>query len=177
MSGLNPVRIPLVARLAQAGVASYTLDPTSDDPAPDRRPDYVWGVDAARLMSGEAWDDFCDKLKETGRHVLAEANLDTELDRSDGFRYLANLTQAGIRHAFNLDPRFPKWVRHPDSTSKYGAENADNIYHFSKIRSDLRYRISGRRNTATAFLLETKEGYMQLGDVENYSTLDSEASQ
>ena len=133
------------------------------------------GVDAARLMSGEAWDDFCDRLKETGRHVLAEANLDTELDRSDGFRYLANLTQAGIRHAFNLDPRFPKWVRHPDSTSKYGAENADNIYHFSKIRSDLRYRISGRRNTATAFLLETKEGYMQLGDVENYSTLDSEA--
>ena len=58
---------------------------------------------------------------------------------------------------------------------KWGAENADNIYHFSKIRSDLRYRISGRRNTATAFLLETKEGYMQLGDVENYSTLDSEA--
>ena len=52
VSGPNPVRIPIIARLAQAGVASYTLDPTSDDPAPDRRPDYVWGVDAARLRPG-----------------------------------------------------------------------------------------------------------------------------
>ena len=132
-------------------------------------------VDHERLMSGAAWDDFCDRLKAAGRHVLAESAPATPLDRAEGFRYLASLAQAGIRHSFNLDPLYPRFLRHPDSTAKYGAENADNVYHFSKIRSDRTYKIRGQRNSAFAFLLETKQGYMQLGDMANYATLDSEA--
>ncbi|MFP8875963.1 MAG: DUF1214 domain-containing protein [Myxococcota bacterium] len=134
-------------------------------------------VDAKRLMSGAAWEDFCDRLKAAGRHVLAETAPDTPLDRSEGFRYLANLSQAGIRHVFNSDPLHPRFIRHPDSTSKYGAENADNLYHFCRIRSDRNYKIRGRRNSAFCFLIESKQGYMQLGDMENYATLDSEAMQ
>ena len=130
-------------------------------------------VDAERLMSGAAWGEFCDRMKAAGQHVLAESAPATPLDRAEGFRYLANLVQAGIRHSFNLDPLRPRFLRHPDSTSKYGAENADNLYHFAKIRSDRTYKIRGRRNSAFCFLLETKQGYMQLGDMGNYATLDS----
>jgi len=139
---------------------------------PHPRPD---AADDERLLSGEAWSDFCDRLKDAGRQVLDEHAPGTPLERAEGFRYLANLTQAGIRHAFNLDPLLPRFLRHPDSTSKYGAENADNLYHLCRIRSDRTYRIRGRRNSAFAFLLETKQGYMQLGEMENYATLDSEA--
>ena len=131
-------------------------------------------VDHQRLMSGEAWAEFCDRLKAAGQHVLSDTAPATPLDRAEGFRYLANLTQAGIRHSFNLDPLRPRFLRHPDSTAKYGAENADNLYHFAKIRSDRTYKIRGQRGSAFCFLLETKQGYMQLGDMENYATLDSE---
>ncbi len=131
-------------------------------------------IDHERLMTGQAWSDFCDRLKVAGEQLLAESAPASPLDRAEGFRYLANLTQAGIRHSFTQDPLRPRFLRHPDSTSKYGAENADNVYHFAKIRSDRTYRIRGQRNSAFAFLLETKQGYMQLGDMGNYATLDSE---
>ncbi|MCH2170915.1 hypothetical protein MK489_09030 [Myxococcota bacterium] len=134
--------------------------------SPDRATD--------QLMTGEAWEAFCDRLREAGRHVIAETAPGTPLDRAEGFRHLANLTQAGIRHAFSQDPLFPRFLRNPDSTSKAGAENADNVYFFAKIRSDQTYRIRGVRNTASHFLLEVKEGYMQLGDVRNFATLESE---
>jgi hypothetical protein len=145
-------------------IGSKTRDRVRNDPA----------VDTERLLTGQAWDDFCDKLKEAGKHILTDAAPATPRDRAEGFRHLANVAQAGIRHTFNMDPSFPRWLRNPDSTSKAGAENADNVYQFCKIRPDHRYRISGHRNTAMAFLLETKEGYMQLGDTENYATLDSD---
>ncbi|MAG32236.1 MAG: hypothetical protein CL908_15240 [Deltaproteobacteria bacterium] len=145
-------------------IGSKTRDRVRNDP----------NVDAQRLVTGRAWEDFCDRLKEAGQHILAESAPPTPRDRAEGFRHLANVTQAGIRHVFNMDPSYPRWLRNPDSTSKAGAENADNLYLFCKIRSNHRYRITGRRNTAMAFLLETKEGYMQLGDTENYATLDSE---
>lgn len=140
----------------------------------ERRATHDDPVDDERLMSGAAWDEFCDRLKRAGRHVLDPTAPSTPLDRAEGYRYLANLTQAGIRHAFNLDPLYPRFLRHPDSTAKYGAENADNLYHLAKIRSDRTYRIRGERNSAFAFLLEIKQGYMQLGDMANYATLDSE---
>lgn len=145
-------------------IGSKTRDRVRNDPA----------IDTERLLTGRAWEEFCDKLKQAGKHILAETAPSTPRDRAEGFRHLVNVTQAGIRHTFNMDPSQPRWLRNPDSTSKAGAENADNLYQFCKIRSDHRYRITGRRNTATAFLLETKEGYMQLGDTENYATLDSD---
>ena len=118
-----------------------------------------------RLLSGRAWSEFCDRLRSSARYVLAPGAPDTPLDRAEGFRYLATLTSAGIRHAFDLaDPDRPRFLRNPDSTSKWGAENADNLYLLAKIRSDRSYRIVGRRNSAYAFLVELKEGYMQLGD-------------
>ncbi len=131
-------------------------------------------TDSDRLMSGEAWADFCETLKTAGAQVLAQGAPDGPLNRAEGYRHLANLTQAGIRQVFNLDPRNPRFLRNPESSSKSGAENADNLYHLAKIESDRSYRIQGRRNTVTAFLLETKEGYMQLGNMGNYATLDSE---
>lgn len=132
--------------------------------------------DRERLLSGRAWAEFCDRLKAAGEIVLAPGAPDTDTDRAEGFRYLATLAAAGIRHAFDLaDPDHPRFLRNPDSVSKWGAENADNLYLLAKIRSDRSYRIVGRRNSAYTFLIEVKEGYMQLGRDRNFAT--TEASQ
>jgi len=130
--------------------------------------------DRERLLTGLAWSDFCDRLKAAGEIVLAPGAPDTETDRAEGFRYLATLASAGIRHAFDLaHPEHPRFLRNPDSASKWGAENADNLYLLAKIRSDRRYRIVGRRHSAFTFLIEIKEGYMQLGRDRNFATLEA----
>jgi hypothetical protein len=135
-------------------------------------------IDARRLMNGQAWDDFCEALRRAGRIVQAKGAPETELDRAEGYRYLAALAIAGLRHTFELaDPERPRFLRNPDSTSKAGAETADNLYLLAQIRPDRTYRITGRRRSAWGFLLEVKEGYMQLGDARNFATFDDQQLQ
>lgn len=137
-----------------------------------RRPPAAPEINAERLMSGQAWSDFCDALKTAGEHILSPDAPGSAFDRAEGFRYLLGLVTAGIRQAVVLaDPDIPRFIRNPDITSKWGAENADNHYLWTKIRSDATYRITGKRNSAYDFLIEVKEGYMQLGDDRNFATL------
>jgi hypothetical protein len=129
---------------------------------------------AERLLSGRAWEEFCDALKAAGRHVLDEGAPGSPRERAEGFEYLCGLVTAGIRQAIDFaDPDVPRFLRNPDSRSKWGAENADNLYLWTKIRSDASYRISGRRRSVHDFLIELKQGYMQLGDDRNFATLHS----
>ncbi len=126
----------------------------------------------ARLLDGRAWQDYCRRLGEAGRWALefpqpAHAEL-----RAEGFRYLLGLVTSGIAQAGALaDPDRPRFVRNPDSLAKWGAENADNQYLWARIRPDASYRIRGQRESALDFLIEVKEGYMQLGQARNFATL------
>lgn len=128
---------------------------------------------SARLMKGEAWEAFCDSLRAAGREILGEECPSTPEERADGHRYLLGLVLSGIEQAICLnDPAFPQLVRNPDSTAKWGAENADNQYLWARVDPEHRYCISGSRGSAYEILVEVKEGYMQLGDARNFATLD-----
>ena len=126
-----------------------------------------------RLLRGAAWEDLCDALRDAGRELLSDAPED-EREQADGYRYLLGLAISGVQQATCLsDPLLPTFIRNPDSTSKWGAENADNQYLWTRIDPRQRYRITGRRGTAYEILFEVKEGYMQLGDARNFATLDA----
>jgi hypothetical protein len=121
---------------------------------------------------GRAWEEFCDRLRAAGRFIDGFPLPDSAELRAEGYRYLLGLVQSGIAQATALaDPDRPRFVRNPDSLARWGAENADNQYLWARIRPDARYRICGLRETAYDFLVEVKQGYMQLGDAENYATL------
>jgi hypothetical protein len=120
---------------------------------------------AARLESGEAWRQLCRDLEAAGEAVLSFPQMDHPELRPEGFRYLLGLVRSGIDQATQLsDPDQPRFVRNPDSQAKWGAENADNQYLWCRVRPDARYRVTGNRRNVFDFLLEVKEGYMQLGD-------------
>ena len=129
--------------------------------------------DAARLLSGGAWSDFCARLEEAGRAILTAEGREAPDVRAEGFRYLLGILKVGIQQAAELDPEQPRFMRICDSDSKAGAENADNSYAHAHIRGDLSYRITGNRGSVETFLVEVKEGFMQLGDVRNFATLEA----
>ena len=52
-----------------------------------------------RLTSGEAWRDFCERLKTAGDGILADGFPDTPAERAEGFRWLTRL----VTHATQLE--------------------------------------------------------------------------
>ena len=128
---------------------------------------------AKRLLSGEAWSDFCRTLESAGRTILDAPGREAPDVQAEGFLYLLGLTKVGISQAAELVPEQPRFIRIADSFVGAGAENADNSYAHAHIRGDLVYRVFGTRGTVDTFLVELKEGFMQLGDVRNFATLEA----
>jgi hypothetical protein len=127
---------------------------------------------AERLQSGRAWADFCRSLEAAGEHLREFPIPDSPELRAEGFRYLLGLLSSGVNQALWLaDPDQPRFWRNPDSFAKWGAENADNQYLWARVRPDASYEIRGQRSTAFDFLIEAKEGFMQLGDDGVYACL------
>ncbi|MBW2424460.1 MAG: DUF1214 domain-containing protein [Deltaproteobacteria bacterium] len=140
-----------------------------------RGPERSREENAARLLSGEAWRDFCRALEAAGEHLIqfpvGETPIPGEL-RSEGMRYALGLVTGGVLQALQLsDPDHPRFVRNPDSEAKWGAENVDNQYLWARVRADAEYRISGNRRNIFEALMETKDGYMQIGDDRVFETV------
>ena len=133
---------------------------------PIRPPPRLEGENAKRLMSGAAWDEFCERLKRAGRHIL-EGGFNMEpTDYADGFYYLGGLVGTGIQQALVFStPELPRFFRSPDTRSKWGGENPDNLYFWTKIRPDRTYKVTGTLSNCLDILFELHDGYMQLGDV------------
>jgi hypothetical protein len=132
-----------------------------------RRPRRPSAEQRGRLASGAAWEDFCRDLSAAGRAILdfPLASAEGEALRAEGFRYLLGLVRSGLQQALELaDPGAPRWVRNPDSQAKWGAENPDNQYLWARVDPHAAYRVFGERRNVYDFLLEVKEGHMQLGD-------------
>ena len=103
----------------------------------------------ARLLDGRAWAEFCARLLEAGAWVRDFPLPDPPGLRAEGFRYLLGLVTSGVAQATALaDPDRPRFVRNPDSLAKWGAENADNQYLWTRIDPGRRYRIRGARSSA-----------------------------
>lgn len=132
-------------------------------------------IDRKRLESGEAWEDFCNSLRDAGRLILDAEQPDLPGIRAAGFRYLLGLVKVGVAQAGELSDRDrPKWLRIIDGFSKWGAENADNHYIATHIRSDANYRITGTRGSCHTFLIEVRQGFMQLGDTADFANMTAE---
>lgn len=101
-----------------------------------------------RILNGQVWADFCDKLKSAGDIVLRKNSPYDAFDRAEGFRYLSRLTRAALESFIEYsDPRFPVFRRPAHETIKLGADNPDNYYQSAPISGEYEYRIRGRRGT------------------------------
>jgi hypothetical protein len=127
-----------------------------------------------RVMSGQAWDAFCDTLKASGRLVLGEGAPATPRDRAEGFRYLTRLLAAGIVTCVECaDGDNPQFGRMVDYTMRWGLDCPDCLYLYATVRGDATYRIFGNRGTANHIDIQVNYGHFASGDISAWGTISS----
>lgn len=112
-----------------------------------------------RIISGKAWDEFCDNLKAAGAALHMPGTPGDAFSQAEGIRYLSRLTRGGLEAFIEYaDPAFPVLRRTAHETIKLGADNPDNYYFNAQISGNYEYRLSGKRNTVDYFGLFTQNG-------------------
>ena len=117
-----------------------------------------------RVVSGQAWDEFCDTLKAAGAALNFPGAPRDPFNQAEGYRYLSRLTRGGLMAFVEYaDPRAPVLHRVADETVKLGSDNPDNYYQTAAVRGDFEYRIFGRRNTVKYLGFGTQAGHYGQG--------------
>ncbi len=129
-----------------------------------------------RLLEGQTWNAFCDRLKEVGAVILREGTPETAFDRAEGYRYLTRLLRAGLESQVEFgDPRQPGFYQLSNETIKIGNDNPDNYYQNCNISGEYDYRITGTRGTVPYLSFGTKAGgYGSTGDLAPTGQLDTD---
>ncbi len=105
-------------------------------------------IQVQEIISGKAWEDFCDRLKLAGTVLHQPGTPGDPFQQAEGLRYLTRLTRAGLEAFVEYsDPAFPVLRRMVHETVKMGADNPDNHYFNAQISGKYEYRIRGKRNT------------------------------
>jgi len=112
-----------------------------------------------RIVSGKAWEEFCDNLKTAGAALVYPGAPQDPMQQAEGVRYLSRLTRAALEAfvEFN-DPKYPVFRRTVHETIKMGADNPDNHYLNAQISGEYEYIITGKRNSIHYVGLFTQNG-------------------
>ncbi len=127
-----------------------------------------------RIVSGKAWEDFCDQLKLAGAVLKYPGTPQDAFNQAEGIRYLTRLTRAALEAFVEYnDPAFPVLRRMVHETVKMGADNPDNYYFNAQISGQYEYRITGKRNTIHYIGFFTQNGnYGTTGGMAPCGTLE-----
>lgn len=116
-------------------------------------------IHVQRIVSGKAWDEFCDQLKLAGASLVFPGTPRDPFQQAEGVRYLTRLTRGGLEAFVEYnDDAFPVLRRMVHETVKMGADNPDNIYLNTQISGQYEYRITGKRNTIDYIGFFTRNG-------------------
>ena len=107
-----------------------------------------------RVLSGAAWDDFCDQLKSAGRIIDRFGEGITELDRVEWYRFLARLTRNGLeRFLENCEPERPR-LRDVPWRQSINFQSPDQDHLLAEFVDGCHdYVITGNRGTLPYFVI------------------------
>mmetsp|Transcript_23352 Transcript_23352/g.36689 ORF Transcript_23352/g.36689 Transcript_23352/m.36689 type:complete len:460 (-) Transcript_23352:64-1443(-) len=105
-----------------------------------------------RIVTGEAWEEFCDTLKAAGSAILGHNSPKDPLTQAEGYRYLSRLTRVALENFLECsDPLNPQLVSLANGSRLcrvcIGSDNPDNLYQNAVIDSRKSYMITGTRGT------------------------------
>jgi len=109
---------------------------------------------AARLLSGRAWEDFCEVLKLAGRAIERFGDEPDALDRAEWYRFLSRLTRNGLeRFVENCEPERPR-LRDAPWRQSINFQSPDQDHLLAEfVDGSHDYLIRGTRGTAPYFVM------------------------
>lgn len=111
-----------------------------------------------RLMTGQAWSEFCDTLK--GAQSAISNGPKDALSQAEGYRFLARVTRAALASFLEYaDPNVPKLHQLVGETIKMGADNPDNLYESAPLLNNVIYKLKGIRGGVKYLSIGTQLGH------------------
>ena len=108
-------------------------------------PDAIRAQAAARTLTGAAWADFCDTLKELGEVIARESA--TELEQAEGYRYLTRLLRNSLERFVENNEVYRPRVLDPPWRVSIAIQSPDQDHPLIEIDGSLEYRIIGTRGS------------------------------
>lgn len=111
---------------------------------------------AERLLSGCAWDDFCESIRQAGHSIERWGDVPDELDRAEWYRFMSRLLRNGLeRYLENCEPERPRLRETPwrQSINFQHPEQEHLLAEFIDGSHD--YRITGNRGSVQYFVIAT----------------------
>jgi hypothetical protein len=122
------------------------------------------GIAEQRIVSGKAWEEYCDTLKAAGASLKFPGAPQDPFNQAEGYRYLSRLVRAGLEGFLeDSDPTVPVLKRVVHETVKMGADNPDNFYQNASISGACEYRIRGNRGSVAYLAFATQAGHYGQG--------------
>lgn len=111
----------------------------------------------------QAWQDYCERLRDLGTEILRDAAPKTRTDRAEGFRYLARLVAMGIESGFGHDSEVPMLRRSLGTNAKMYGDNPDTLYEGCALDPDGTYRVHGTIGAAHLLVFNVTRDASALG--------------
>jgi hypothetical protein len=109
-----------------------------------------------RLVSGAAWDDFCETLKTAGRVIETFGDEPSDLERAEWYRFLSRMVRNGFeRMVENCEPDRPR-LRDAPWRQSINVQSPDQDHLMCEfVNGEHAYRIRGHRGTIPYFIMAT----------------------
>lgn len=116
------------------------------------RGDTAESVSERRIVTGQAWEEFCDSLKAAGAIMFAPGCPSDPFNQAEGIRYLSRLTRVALENFVECaDPCAPQLVALANGSRSapihIGSDNPDNLYQSATVSSAYTYRLYGNIGT------------------------------
>jgi len=110
-------------------------------------------AEAERLLSGRAWEDFCETLRRTGPMIDQLGDLPSEQERAEWYRFLSRLVRNGCeRFIENCEPTRPR-LRDTPWRQSINFQCPDQDHLLCEFDEAVDYRVTGNRGNVPYFVM------------------------
>jgi hypothetical protein len=99
-----------------------------------------------------------DAIAEAEELIANAPFIRTEVDRLEGYDYLAGRIRMAVQTAFDYDLEHPLFINPTHQFSRQGLDNPDAIYFHAYLREGVEYVVSGRRGTSADLSFQVMGG-------------------
>ncbi len=114
--------------------------------------------------------ELADAIREAERRIASAEFIRSDVDRAEGYTYLAQCIRAVMQLAWARNHSHPYFVTATGPWTKMGLDNPDTLYWSADLEAGGHYRVLGRRGTTADLSFQVIAGHYDADTVPNGDT-------